>query len=112
MHTRGVDAPGTHSLDHVARMHFDLIGCVVEFIFTDRSYLANFPPVREVANARMLTDLERPHEKRKTAFLDDSRCADLEDARSESKIAKTLKRSEGATRQKAFSLGVSLDARV
>ena len=28
------------------------------------------------------------------------------------KIAKTLKRSEGATRQKAFSLGVSLDARV
>ena len=66
-------------------MQFDLIGCVVEFIFTDRSYLnkVNFPPVREVANARMLTDLERPHEKRKTAFLDDSRCADLEDARSE-----------------------------
>ena len=28
------------------------------------------------------------------------------------KIAKTLKRTEGATRQKAFSLGVSLDARV
>jgi hypothetical protein len=28
------------------------------------------------------------------------------------KIAKKLKRSEGATRQKAFSLGVSLDARV
>jgi hypothetical protein len=28
------------------------------------------------------------------------------------KIAKRLKRSEGATRQKAFSLGVSLDARV
>ena len=27
------------------------------------------------------------------------------------KIAKKLKRSEGATRQKAFSLGVSLDAR-
>jgi hypothetical protein len=27
------------------------------------------------------------------------------------KIAKTLKRTEGATRQKAFSLGVSLDAR-
>jgi hypothetical protein len=26
-------------------------------------------------------------------------------------IAKTLKRSEGATRQKAFSLGVSLDSR-
>ena len=28
------------------------------------------------------------------------------------KIAKTLKRTEGATRQKAFSLDVSLDARV
>ena len=28
------------------------------------------------------------------------------------KIAKSLKRTEGATRQKAFSLGVSLDARV
>lgn len=28
------------------------------------------------------------------------------------KIAKTLKRTEGATRQKAFSLGVSLDSRV
>lgn len=28
------------------------------------------------------------------------------------KIAKTLKRTEGATRQKAFSLGISLDARV
>ena len=28
------------------------------------------------------------------------------------KIAKTLKRTEGATRQKALSLGVSLDARV
>ena len=28
------------------------------------------------------------------------------------KIAKPLKRTEGATRQKAFSLGVSLDARV
>jgi len=27
------------------------------------------------------------------------------------KIAKTLKRSTGATRQKAFSLGVSLDSR-
>ena len=27
------------------------------------------------------------------------------------KIAKSLKRSEGATRQKAFSLGVSLDSR-
>jgi hypothetical protein len=27
------------------------------------------------------------------------------------KIAKTLKRSEGATRQKAFSLGLSLDTR-
>ena len=27
------------------------------------------------------------------------------------KIAKKLKRTEGATRQKAFSLGVSLDAR-
>ena len=27
------------------------------------------------------------------------------------KIAKTLKRSEGATRQKAFSLGVSLNSR-
>jgi hypothetical protein len=28
------------------------------------------------------------------------------------KIARELKRSEGATRQKAFSLGVSLDSRV
>jgi len=28
------------------------------------------------------------------------------------KIAKKLKRTEGATRQKAFSLGVSLDTRV
>jgi hypothetical protein len=28
------------------------------------------------------------------------------------RIAKTLKRTEGATRQKAFSLGVSLDSRV
>ncbi len=28
------------------------------------------------------------------------------------KIARTLKRSDGATRQKAFSLGVSLDSRV
>jgi hypothetical protein len=28
------------------------------------------------------------------------------------KIAGTLKRSEGATRQKAFSLGVSLNSRV
>jgi hypothetical protein len=28
------------------------------------------------------------------------------------KIAKALKRTEGATRQKAFSLGLSLDARV
>jgi hypothetical protein len=27
------------------------------------------------------------------------------------KIAKSLKRSEGATRQKAFSIGVSLDSR-
>jgi len=27
-------------------------------------------------------------------------------------IAKKLKRTEGATRQKAFSIGVSLDARV
>jgi len=27
------------------------------------------------------------------------------------KIAKSLKRTEGATRQKAFSLGLSLDAR-
>jgi hypothetical protein len=27
-------------------------------------------------------------------------------------IAKTLKRSEGATRQKAFSMGLSLDSRV
>jgi hypothetical protein len=27
------------------------------------------------------------------------------------RIAKTLKRSEGATRQKAFSLGLSLDSR-
>jgi hypothetical protein len=28
------------------------------------------------------------------------------------RIAKTLKRTEGATRQKAFSLGLSLDSRV
>jgi hypothetical protein len=28
------------------------------------------------------------------------------------KIARTLKRTEGATRQKAFSLGVSLDSRI
>ena len=28
-----------------------------------------------------------------------------------SRIAKTLKRSEGATRQKAFSMGLSLDLR-
>ena len=28
------------------------------------------------------------------------------------KIARALKRTEGATRQKAFSLGVSLDSRV
>jgi hypothetical protein len=28
------------------------------------------------------------------------------------KIAKKLKRTEGATRQKAFSMGVSLDARI
>jgi hypothetical protein len=28
-----------------------------------------------------------------------------------SRIAKTLKRSEGATRQKAFSMGLSLDSR-
>jgi len=28
------------------------------------------------------------------------------------KIAKSLKRSEGATRQKAFSLGLSLDSRL
>jgi hypothetical protein len=27
------------------------------------------------------------------------------------RIAKTLKRTEGATRQKAFSIGVSLDSR-
>ena len=27
------------------------------------------------------------------------------------KIARTLKRTEGATRQKAFSLGISLDTR-
>jgi hypothetical protein len=27
------------------------------------------------------------------------------------RIAKTLKRSEGATRQKAFSIGISLDSR-
>jgi hypothetical protein len=27
------------------------------------------------------------------------------------KIAKSLKRTEGATRQKAFSLGISLDSR-
>jgi hypothetical protein len=29
-----------------------------------------------------------------------------------SRIAKALKRSEGATRQKAFSMGLSLDSRV
>ena len=29
-----------------------------------------------------------------------------------SKIAKTLKRTEGATRQKAFSMGLSLDSRI
>jgi hypothetical protein len=29
-----------------------------------------------------------------------------------SQIAKALKRSEGATRQKAFSIGISLDSRV
>jgi hypothetical protein len=29
-----------------------------------------------------------------------------------SRIAKRLKRTEGATRQKAFSIGVSLDSRV
>ena len=29
-----------------------------------------------------------------------------------SHIAKSLKRSEGATRQKAFSMGISLDSRV
>jgi hypothetical protein len=29
-----------------------------------------------------------------------------------SHIAKRLKRSEGATRQKAFSMGISLDSRV
>lgn len=28
------------------------------------------------------------------------------------KIAKTLKRTEGATRQKAFSMGLSLDLRI
>jgi hypothetical protein len=28
------------------------------------------------------------------------------------KIARTLKRTEGATRQKAFSIGLSLDTRV
>jgi hypothetical protein len=28
-----------------------------------------------------------------------------------SRIAKTLKRSEGATRQKAFAMGLSLDSR-
>jgi hypothetical protein len=28
------------------------------------------------------------------------------------RIAKTLKRTEGATRQKAFSMGISLDSRV
>jgi hypothetical protein len=28
------------------------------------------------------------------------------------KIAKTLKRTEGATRQKAFGMGLSLDSRV
>ena len=48
--------------------------------------------------------------------MDNSRRANLEVTRAEEtragKIAKTLKRSEGATRQKAFSLGVSLDARV
>ncbi len=30
---------------------------------------------------------------------------------SAAKIAKTLKRTEGATRQKAFSIGLSLDSR-
>jgi hypothetical protein len=29
-----------------------------------------------------------------------------------SRIAKTLKRTEGATRQKAFTMGLSLDSRV
>ena len=29
-----------------------------------------------------------------------------------SKIAKALKRTEGATRQKAFSMGLSLDSRI
>jgi len=29
-----------------------------------------------------------------------------------SKIAKTLNRTEGATRQKAFSMGLSLDSRI
>ena len=31
--------------------------------------------------------------------------------RTASKIAKALKRTEGATRQKAFSIGLSLDSR-
>jgi hypothetical protein len=58
---------------------------------------------------------ERPyHEERKTSFLDDGNVRTLKSlARKRTragKIAKTLKRTEGATRQKAFSLGVSLDA--
>ena len=53
--------------------------------------------------------------KNGNVVLDDSRCANLEvtgwEKARAGKIAKKLKRSEGATRQKAFSLGVSLDAR-
>ena len=56
------------------------------------------------------------YEKRQTTFLDDSRCANLEVTGSEEnprwQNREDLKRTEGATRQKAFSLGVSLDARV
>jgi hypothetical protein len=60
--------------------------------------------------------LDKPYEKLQTAFLDDGGCANSEDAGSQKtgagEIAKKLKRTEGATRQKALSLGVSLDTRV
>ena len=44
---------------------------------------------------------------------DNSRCKNffLFRTRRHASIAKTLKRTEGATRQKAFSLGLSLDSR-
>jgi len=52
----------------------------------------------------------------KTPFVDIIRPACLKGARSKEKtraatIARTLKRTEGATRQKAFSMGLSLDTR-